>query len=65
MQVELYCSNCGCCFAAEPISHNRGSASRVMSTQRKNLSRAQLPMCAAVVCPQLVMNAYGATLRSA
>jgi hypothetical protein len=24
-----------------------------------------LPMCAAVVCPQLVMNAYGATLRSA
>jgi hypothetical protein len=24
-----------------------------------------LPMCASVVCPQLIMNAYGATLRSA
>lgn len=25
---------------------------------------ADLPMCASVVCPQLIMNAYGATLRS-
>jgi hypothetical protein len=29
------------------------------------LFNTDLPMCAAVVCPQLVMNAYGATLRSA
>lgn len=26
---------------------------------------AELPMCAAVVCPQLIQNPYGATLRSA
>ena len=27
--------------------------------------QADMPMCASVVCPQLIMNAYGATLRSA
>jgi hypothetical protein len=29
------------------------------------LFNSDLPMCASVVCPQLVQNAYGATLRSA
>ena len=29
------------------------------------LFNTDLPMCASVVCPQMVMNAYGATLRSA
>lgn len=29
------------------------------------LFNTDLPMCAAVVCPQLIMNPYGATLRSA
>jgi hypothetical protein len=29
------------------------------------LFQADLPMCAAVVCPQLIQNPYGATLRSA
>jgi hypothetical protein len=29
------------------------------------LFQADLPMCAAVVCPQLMQNPYGATLRSA
>lgn len=29
------------------------------------LFNTDLPLCASVVCPQLVMNAYGATLRSA
>jgi hypothetical protein len=29
------------------------------------LFNADMPMCASVVCPQLIQNAYGATLRSA
>jgi hypothetical protein len=29
------------------------------------LFNSDLPMCASVVCPQMVQNAYGATLRSA
>ena len=29
------------------------------------LFNAELPMCASVVCPQLIQNVYGATLRSA
>lgn len=29
------------------------------------LFNSELPMCAAVVCPQMIQNAYGATLRSA
>lgn len=29
------------------------------------LFNTDLPMCASVVCPQMVMNAYGATMRSA
>lgn len=30
-----------------------------------NLFNAELPMCAAVVCPQMIQNPYGATIRSA
>jgi hypothetical protein len=29
------------------------------------LFNTELPMCASVVCPQFIANAYGATLRSA
>ena len=29
------------------------------------MSNTDLPMCASVVCPQMIQNAYGATLRSA
>lgn len=43
-----------------------------MQQQRKEdaqamaeLFNSDLPMCASVVCPQLIQNAYGATLRSA
>jgi hypothetical protein len=44
----------------------------LMQQQRKDDAQAMalafstdLPMCASVVCPQLIQNAYGATLRSA
>lgn len=33
--------------------------------QLAELFQNDLPMCASVVCPQLIQNAYGATLRSA
>jgi hypothetical protein len=29
------------------------------------LFNSDLPMCASVVCPQMIQNAYGATMRSA
>jgi hypothetical protein len=29
------------------------------------LFNSDLPMCAAVVCPQMIQNVYGATMRSA
>lgn len=35
------------------------------ATAMATLFNSDLPMCASVVCPQLLMSAYGATLRSA